>query len=132
MDYNNIDDIVTGIDAALSKSTSSPPSIPPILIISGAKKRSGLSASMLAARINARKVEAGLSVGPLNSGNEAPDEIMEIIRAEELIKMLTEEGIIQVVINAGVSITGTGANSGGPVQIVGQTISFGKGYAIIQ
>ena len=133
MDYNNIDDIIGGFTKILSlSSTGTPPPVPTILILSGVPRRSGLSPTKIAARIIARKSEAGLPVGVLPSGLKSPDEIMETIRMEELIKALQEESRITIAIPPGITINGTGANAGGPVVIVGATTVSFKGYGVIQ
>lgn len=132
--YNNIDDIVNNFNKILSMgSIGTPPPIPTILILTGIPSRTGLSAIRIATNINARKGEAGLPIGNLPSGRKSPDEIMEIIRAEEYLKELQQNAIITVAIPAGVTITGSGISAlGGPVSIFGSTIKIAKGYGVIQ
>lgn len=133
MDYSNINDIVVGVKKLLDLSSiGSVPPIPVPLILVGIPKRSGLSPTKIATRIIARKNEAGLPVGVLPSGSVSPDEIMERIRIEEIIKALQEEAVITVAIPPGTAITGSGANAGGPVAIVGSTVAPTKGYGVIQ
>lgn len=91
----------------------------------------GLSAKKIAARIISRKSEAGLPSGPLVGGATAPDEVMEVIRIEEIVKALTEEMRIDICSRPGAQIQGTGGNAGGPVQVFGTilTTSCGHGQA---
>ena len=133
MDYSNIDEIIGGFNKVLNlSSTGSVSPIPIPLILTGIPKRSGLSATKIATRIISRKNEAGLPVGVLPSGSVSPDEIMERIRIEEIIKAFQEEAVITIAFSAGIAITGTGANAGGPVQIIGSTITPFMGYGVIQ
>lgn len=133
MDYSNIEDLINGFNKVLSLSTvSSPTPIPTPLILVGVPMRCGLSPIKIASRIIARKSEAGLPVGVLPSGAVNPDEIMERIRMEELIRALQEEAVISVAIPPGITLSATGISPAGPVTVYGSTIIFSKGYAIIQ
>jgi hypothetical protein len=105
--------------------------LPSPLILSSTV-RPGLSPSKIAARIIQRQSEAGIPVGPLPSGEISPDEIMERIRVEELIKALTSEAVVDVAIQPGTVIQGTGGNAGGPVQVAGTVVGISSGNAIIR
>jgi hypothetical protein len=133
MNYSNIDDIIAGFGKVLNlSSVSPPPPVPSPLILTGVPTRIGLSPTKIASRIIARKAEAGLPVGVLPSGEVNPDEIMEIIRIEEIVKALQQEAIITVVIPPGTSLTAAGVSPAGPVSVVGSTIKLSKGYGVIQ
>jgi len=132
-DYSNIDFVIKGFDKVLSLSSiGSPPPIPTPLILVGAPKRSGLSPTKIASRIIARKSEAGLPVGVLPSGGVNPDEIMERIRVEEIIKAFQEDAIISVAVPPGITLTASGVSPAGPVTVFGSTITITKGYGVIQ
>jgi hypothetical protein len=88
----------------------------------------GLNPDKIAARIIQRKSEAGLPVGPLPGGRIAPDEIMEKIRMEEMVKALTEEARIDVCTRAGTQLQATGGNAGGPIQVVGTLVNTSCGH----
>jgi hypothetical protein len=88
----------------------------------------GLSSDKIAARIIQRKSEAGLPVGPLPGGRTAPDEIMEKIRIEEIVKAVTEEARIDVCTRAGTQLQATGGNAGGPIQVIGTTLNTSCGH----
>lgn len=99
-----------------------------ILAYAGGVKQ-GLSPEKIASRIIRRKSEAGLPVGPLVGGNIAPDEIMEKIRIEEIVRALTTEAKIETCTRAGTQLQATGANYGGPIQVIGTTINTSCGYS---
>ncbi len=133
IDYSNIDSIISGFDRILSlSSVGSPPPIPTPMILVGVPKRGGLSAIKIATRIISRKSEAGLPVGPLPNGNTNPDEIMERIRIEEIIRALQEDAIISVAIPPGITVSATGISPAGPVSVFGSSITYTKGYGVIQ
>jgi len=102
----------------------------PLILASTA--RPGLSPSKIAARIIQRQAEAGIPVGPLPSGEISPDEIMERIRVEEMINVITTEMVTDVAIQPGTVIQGTGGNAGGPVQVAGTIIGIAKGNAVVR
>jgi len=104
----------------------------PTPLILASTARPGLSPSKIAARIIQRQSEAGIPVGPLPSGEISPDEIMERIRVEEIIKAVTSEAVVDVAIKPGTVIQGTGGNAGGPVQVAGTVLGIAGGNAIIR
>lgn len=133
VDYTNTLSIIGGFNKILSlTSIGSSPPIPAPLILVGVPRRSGLSAVKIASRIITRKSEAGLPVGALPSGSINPDEVMERIRIEEIIRALQQEAIISVAIPPGTTLTAAGLSPTGPVSVFGSTITFTKGYGVIQ
>lgn len=133
IDYTNIDSIIGGFTKILKLSSiGSPPPIPTPLILVGVPQRGGLSASKIAHEIIKRKSEAGLPIGVLPNGNANPDEIMEKIRVEEIIKALQTDAIISVAIPPGITLSAAGISPAGPVSVYGSTITVTKGYGIIQ
>lgn len=133
MDYSNIDAIIGGFDKVLSLgSVGSPQQVPTPLIFVGVPMRTGLSPIKIASRIIARKAEAGLSVGVLPSGEISPDELMERIRIEEIVNALQQEAVISVAIPPGISLSAAGISPTGPVSVFGSTLTFSKGYGVIQ
>lgn len=133
LDYGNISVIINGFDKVLKLSSiGGPPPIPTPLILVGVPRRTGLSPTKIASRIIARKSEAGLPVGVLPSGQVSPDEIMERIRIEEIIKALQQDAIVSVAIPPGITLSAAGISPTGPVSVFGSTITFSKGYGVIQ
>lgn len=133
INFNSIDAIIGGFDKILRLSNvGGAPTIPTPLILVGVPRRSGLSPTKIASRIIARKSEAGLPVGVLPSGGVSPDEIMERIRIEEIVKALQQDAIISVAIPPGITLSAAGISPTGPVSVFGSTITFSKGYGVIQ
>jgi len=125
-------ELLAAISKLLKLPNISTPHVPPPLILIGGGKRAGLSAKKIAERVIRRKVEAGLPIGNLANGEQNPDEVMIRIMVEEIIKAIQQEAKTTVVIPQGTVIQGTGGNAGGPVQVVGTTVTMTTGYAVIQ
>lgn len=98
------------------------------LLAFGGGNKPGLSADKIAARIISRKAEAGLPTGQLEGGAVAPDELMEKIRMEEIIKAITEDMRMDVCTRPGAQLEAKGANAGGPIQVLGTIISTSCGH----
>ena len=132
IDFSNIDSIISGFEKILKIQTTGVAQLPPVpLVIVGTPQRSGLSPTRIASRIIARKSEAGIPIGALASGGVAPDEIMERIRIEEIIKALQQEAVISVAIPPGTTITGSGTSPAGPVTVFGSTTIPTQGFGVI-
>lgn len=133
VDYSDISSIISGFQKILKVQTAGAPTILPApVIFVGVKRKSGLSPTKIASRIISRKSEAGIPIGALPSGGVSPDEIMERIRIEEIIRALQEDAIITVGIPPGTTLTAAGASPSGPVTVFGSTITFTTAYGQIQ
>lgn len=133
VDFSGIEGIIGGFTKVLSLSSiGGPPSVPTPLILVGVPTRSGLSPTKIASNIISRKSEAGLPVGALPSGAINPDEIMERIRVEEIIKAIQQDMIISVAVPPGITLTAAGVSAAGPVSVFGSTIKLVKAYGIAQ
>ncbi|MFW6246940.1 MAG: hypothetical protein ACOC22_02060 [bacterium] len=133
IDHSNLDSMIGGFSRILSISTiGANPPIPTPIIITGVPRRSGLSAIKIARNIISRKSEAGIPVGALPSGAANPEEIMWRIAVEEIIKAFQEDAIITVGIPPGTTLSAAGASLAGPVTVFGSTITFTKGFGVIQ
>jgi len=133
IDFNNISSIIGGFDKILKlSSVGGPLPVPTTLILVGVPRRPGLSPTKIASTIIARKNEAGLPVGALPSGSVSPDEIMERIRVEEIIKAFQQDALITVGIPPGLTVQAAGISPTGPVTVVGSSILPFKAYGIIQ
>ena len=131
--FTNIESIINAFQKILQVQTiGTPTNVPTPLILVGTPQRPGLSPTKIASRIITRKSEAGLPVGALPSGGVAPDEIMERIRVEEIIKAIQEEMLITVAIPPGTTITASGTSPAGPVTVFGSTITLTRGFAVAQ
>jgi hypothetical protein len=133
INFNDPTSILSGIKKILKiQNNNKSVAVPTPLILIGAPKRSGLSATKIASRIIQRKTEAGLPVGTLPSGAANPDEIMERIRIEEIIRAIQEDAKLTIAIPPGTTLTAAGASPAGPVTVVGSTITLTTGYGVIQ
>jgi hypothetical protein len=104
----------------------------PAPLILGSAARPGMSAILIANRIIARKKEAGLPIGNIETGEPSSDEIMIRIHVEEIVNSLQTEARVSTAIAPGTPITGMGGNAGGPCPIEGSTTGIGEGYSVIQ
>lgn len=130
-DFKNPKSILSSLLNLFKLPTARSQSMPTPLILASTA-RPGLSPSKVAARIIQRQSEAGIPVGPLPSGEISPDEIMERIRVEEIIKAITTEAVVDVAIKPGTALQGTGGNAGGPVQVAGTVVGIASGNAIVR
>lgn len=101
-------------------------------ILVGVKFREGLSAIDIASKIIERKKDIGIDIGPLPSGADNIDLLMETIRVEEIINALLTKAKIEVSIPPGTRVISQGANAGGPIVTIGTTSSISKGEGIIR
>jgi hypothetical protein len=130
--FSSLKNVLKMINAALSGNIQPATTLPPPLIITGGNLRGGLSARSIASRIISRRSEAGLPAGDIypNYGNS--DEIMERIRVEEIITALLTESVVQVAVQPGQTVTGSGVgNLGAPIAVQGATTSIGVGKGIM-
>ena len=101
-------------------------------IFIGSKFREGLSAIDIASKIIERKKEIGIDIGPLPSGAENVELQMELIRVEEILNALLTKAKVEVAIPPGTPVQATGGNAGGPIVVVGTTLTLSKGEGIIR
>ncbi len=95
--------------------------------------RSGLSPSKIAGEIIKRQSEAGATIGANDDGSENISEKMERIRVEEIVSALISDARITIVNLPGQKITASGVTppGGGPVQVVGTSLTTSNGYGVI-
>jgi len=130
VDFTKYQSILSGLISLFKIPQVSSQSMPTPIVLAS-ELRPGLSPSLIASRIIERQSEAGIPVGALPSGKPSPDEIMEKIRIEEIIKALTSEAKIDVAIRPGTTLQATGGNAGGPIQVFGTTLGIATGNATI-
>ena len=106
--------------------------LPPKLILSGALKRSGLSAEKMASEILSRQSDAGAPFGEVFNGTNNIAEAMEVIRCQVIVEELIKNAKIEIVIPPGVPVRTVGANSGGPVVSNGVTTAIASGYGVMR
>lgn len=133
INFGDFGSILNGIKSILKLQNSGGNTVVPTpLILVGAQRRPGLSATKIASEIIARKSEAGLPIGALPSGGVSPDEIMERIRAEVYVKAIQEDAKLTIAIPPGTTLSAAGASPSGPVTVFGSTITLTTGYGVIQ
>lgn len=133
VDFTSFSSILSGINKILKlQNVGGNTTVPTPLILVGAPQRPGLSATKIASAIIQRKSEAGLPVGNLPSGGVSPDELMERIRIEEIVKAIQEDAKLTIAIPPGTTLTAAGASPSGPVTVFGSTITITTGYGVIQ
>lgn len=129
----DINSILTTITNTIDSIKLPANSVPPLLLSLGGQFRPGISPSMIASNIIRRQTEAGAPYGPCADGSANIAEAMEVIRVEEIVNALKYDAHIQIAIPPGtILFTGTGANAGGPVSVVGSNTNTVTGYGIIQ
>ena len=101
-------------------------------ILIGVKFREVLSSIDLASRIIERKKALGIDIGPLPSGSENIDLMMEVIRIEEIVNAIKTKMKIEAAFPPGVPITASGGNAGGPIVVNGTTIVSVKVEGVAQ
>ena len=102
------------------------PTMPQVLMT---KTRQGLSSEILTAAIVSRFKEAGIPSGPLVNGQKNVMESLVEIMIEEIIDAIQRDMRIDVVVDPGMMVQSNGANAGGPVVSVGQSIKPHTGIA---
>ena len=107
--------------------------LPPPLILIGGNLRPGMSAQAIASRIISRQSEAGRQVGDVFADGPNNEEIMEVIRIEEILNSLLTESVVNIAIPPGISVTTVGVgNLGAPVLSQGVTTNIGIANGIIR
>ena len=101
-------------------------------ILIGVQFREGLSEIDVASKIIERKKEIGIDIGPLPSGAENKDLMMEVIRIEEIINAIKTKMKVEAAFPPGVPITATGGNAGGPIVVQGATTQAVKVEGVAQ
>ena len=106
--------------------------LPSPLLYTGSLCKPGISPMLVASKIISRQSEAGAPYGPMADGSANVAEAMEVIRVEEIIKAIHDDGQIQVSIPpGGIMVMGAGANAGGPVSITGTNTNFVSGIGTL-
>lgn len=95
--------------------------------------RPGLSATKITTNIIKRQTEAGALIGPNDDGSESEAEKMERIRVEEIVNAIISDSRITIINLPGQTITASGVTppGGGPVQVVGTSLTTSNGYGVI-
>ena len=95
-----------------------------------AKGRPGLSAEILSSSIISRFPEVGIPTGPLVGGATNVMENLIKVICEEVVDAIQSDMRIDVVTDAGATVSASGGNSGGPVVSVGATVANHTGIGV--
>jgi len=95
-----------------------------------AKGRPGLSSEILSSSIISRFPEAGIPTGPLVGGATNVMENFVKVMCEEIVDAIQSDMRVDVVTDAGTTVSASGGNSGGPVVCAGATIVTGTGIGV--
>jgi hypothetical protein len=106
------------------------PKLPPPVILAS-QYREGMSALKTANSVLDKKRELGLPTGNYEDGTANYDDIIIYEIVKQIQKSIREDANIQVVIPAGIPVTASGANAGGPVQVIGATTYTSTGGGIV-
>lgn len=131
IDYTKAPQVVKALLSLFKLPVTPAPPVSKIQTLS-TKLRPGLSSSKIATNIIKRQTEAGAIIGPNDDGTENIAEKMELIRVEEIVSAIVSDARITVTSLPGQTITATGGNAGGPVQVVGKVVSLGNATGLIQ
>lgn len=107
--------------------------IPAIVMLCSLAKRPGLSTVVSVMNIVQRYKEFGINTDKNPDGSENLYVLMTTAIVDEVYRALREDANVQgATAPSAITITGTGANAGGPVQITGFNINPFKSMSIIQ
>lgn len=132
INFSKAKDVVKGLLALFKIPTIPAPPVSKRTCLS-ATLRSGLSAKKIAAEIIKNQEDAGAIIGPNDDGSDNIAEQMELIRVQAIIDAIMRDARITIVNLPGQSITASGVTppGGGPVQVVGTSITTSNGYGVI-
>jgi len=130
---SSMSNVINTLKAAFAVPRTPVQSLPPQLVMVGARLKPGLSARNIASNVIARQSEAGAPVGNIFSENTNIMESMVAIMVEEVVSALQLDAKIEIVVPPGVQVTTTGlGNMGGPVISQGATTNMGVGEGVIR
>lgn len=106
--------------------------LPAPILFKGAVSKPGISPMLTTSKIISRQEEAGAPYGPMADGTANVAESMEMIRVEEIIRAIRDDGQIQISIPpGGIMVTAMGGNAGGPVTVTGFNTNFVTGVGTL-
>lgn len=130
---NSISGVLNVLVSAFNTAKEPVADLPPVLIMTGAKLRTGLSVQAIASRIISRQSEAGLVVGDVFADGPNTTEAMLVIIIEEIVNAILTESRVDIVIPPGINLSAIGiGNMGMPVIVQGATTAMGIGSGIIR
>ena len=132
LNLDSITNVLSTIMGAFSIPQKPATTIPPPLILTGAKLRPGISQNAITANVVARLSEAGLPNGDVFADGPNTTEAMVSLIVEEVITAIQTDAVVTGSMAPGLRIMGMGAgNLGAPVVIQGFTTQIGTFTGII-
>jgi hypothetical protein len=95
-----------------------------------AKTRPGLNADLITSSVVSRFDEAGIPTGALADGTPNVMEQFVKVLIEEIVDAIQSQMRIDMVIDQGAIVQANGVNAGGPVSVVGATVSPHSGIGV--
>lgn len=130
---SNIQKIVNTITKAINNVRTPLTPLSPVITLTNAQLRPGLSAKVIASNIIKRQTEAGAPLGDNIDGSRNISEAMEVIRIEEILNALHFDGKIEITIPMGsIKCYGQGMSAVGPVVVEVTNIEPISGEGIIR
>ncbi len=124
-------DIINQTKDLLKTPKTKAPKIPAPLVANG-KKRTGLSYVEMTTKFMGIMADKGFKIGTHVDGTPDFNSIMVETIFKIVVEALKYDGAFTVSIPPGIKLTASGGNAGGPIQVVGQTIEYAVGSAVIQ
>lgn len=122
---NWIEKISSAITQVLTKMRKPAQAVPPILLACDLAQRPGMSAIALTAAILAEFEKEGIPTGTNEDGSPNLIAQTEYARARALINHIQTCAVVDTVLKPmTINIQGTGANAGGPVQVISYNTDY--------
>lgn len=115
-----VKEIATGIKNAMAAVLNPVNTIPPMLLLCEIMNRPGLSAISLSASIIQKMQNLGIPTGPNPDGSENLLCAMAYATSQAIVDEFHNHAVIELPLQIGsISVMASGANAGGPVEVVG-------------
>ena len=129
---DSITNVLSTIMGAFTIPQTPATTIPPPLILTGAKLRPGISQNGITANVVARLSEAGLHSGDVFADGPNTTEALVSLIVEEVITAIQTDAVVSGTMAPGLQIMGMGVgNLGAPVLVQGATTQIGTFTGII-
>lgn len=104
------------------------------VLLATSEARPGMSAQVSYAKILENLNKKGIYIESKNidGSDNLMNEFIKVI-VDEVFRAIKEDANLQITVPIGsLTINASGANAGGPINVTGTNINFGKGYGVIQ
>ena len=115
-----IGNISDSVEAILTNARTPAQNVPALPLYAESQMRPGLSSTAIASKIISKLSDIGIPNGPNPDGSENIVNKFVMLICEEIVNAIKDDSVIMTGIPPmTINITGTGANAGGPVEVVG-------------